>query len=219
MLESIPTKGRTLDHAAHVYDLVEPLILLGKEKTINENLIRLLTLRTTDKILDVGCGTGVLTGMISKNLDAGKAGLVTGIDAAAKMIEGARKKRESTTCRFEVAAAENLPFEDNTFDSAISTLFFHHVDLNLKQKTLSEIWRVLKPGGRLVISDMHQPTTFMGKLVSHVSRWLLFQPEIGENIRGVLPPLIEMAGFDPPMLHAMYFGYIAVFSSQKPVRS
>jgi len=74
----------------------------------------------------------------------------------------------------------------------------------------------LKPGGRLIIADMHVPTTWMGALVSHVSRWFFMQPQIGENIRGVLPGFIRAAGFTPPVITCMYFGYIALFSSRKP---
>lgn len=142
--------------------------------------------------------------------------MAVGIDAASKMIQGARLKRQSGTCRFEVAAAEKLPFEDGVFDSVISTLFFHHVDLELKQKALSEAFRVLRPGGKILIADMHTPTTLFGFLISHVSRWLLVQPEIGENIRGVLPGLIEQSGFAKPDLVTTYFGYISVFLSHKP---
>jgi hypothetical protein len=81
-----------------------------------------------------------------------------------------------------------------------------------------ETFRVLRPQGRLVIADMHSPTTWMGALVSHVSRWFFWQPQIGENIRGVLPTLVEKAGFDPPKHVCTYFGYIAIFTSHKPIQ-
>ena len=113
-------------------------------------------------------------------------------------------------------AAESLSFEDGAFDAVVSSLFFHHVPLDLKRRALSEAFRVLRPGGRLVIADMHTPTTLKGALVSHVARWLLFQPQIGENIRGVLPALMEAAGFVRPIRVKTYFGYITVFSTYKP---
>lgn len=215
-LESIPTRGRTLDHAAFVYDTLEPVLLLGKQAEYDRHLLALLNLATSDKVLDLGCGTGVLTRMIGDGLTADAGGESVGIDAAAKMIAVARKKRASDNCRFEVMAAERLDFEDGVFDAVVSSLFFHHVQLDLKEKALAEAYRVLKPGGRLVIADMHTPTTWMGALVSHVSRWFFMQPQIGENICGVLPKVIEDAGFMRPAIEATYFGYIALFNTRKP---
>jgi ubiquinone/menaquinone biosynthesis C-methylase UbiE len=212
---SIPTRGRTLDHAAFIYDFVEPLLLLGKQNEYDRRIVSLLELNPSGKVLDLGCGTGVLTRMIADQLNPELGGLSLGIDAAAKMINVARKKRENETCRFEVAAAEDLPFEDSSFDAVVSSLFFHHVPLDLKEKSLLEAFRVLRLQGRLVIADMHTPTTWMGALVSHVSRWFFLQPQIGENIRGVLPSLIEKTGFDLPEHVSTYFGYITIFMSQK----
>lgn len=216
-IPSIPTKGRTLNYAAPVYDILEPLCLLNRQAEYDTVLIKALAPKPTDIILDLGCGTGLLCQQISNLLDPGQGGCVTGIDAAGNMIEAAREKRGSPHCRFEAMAAEKLAFDDMAFDAVISSLFYHHVPLDLKQQSLQEAFRVLKPGGRLVIADMDKPTTFMGALVSHASRWLFMQPQIGENIRGVLPKLMIDAGFKPPQTVAHYFGYISVFTTTKPL--
>jgi ubiquinone/menaquinone biosynthesis C-methylase UbiE len=214
--ESIPTRGRTLDHAAFVYDTLEPLLFLGRQAEYDRHIVSLLDLDGSYRVLDLGCGTGVLTRMIADRLDAAAGGRAVGIDAAARMIAVARKKRAADNCIFEAMAAESLSFEDGAFDTVVSSLFFHHVPLDLKAMALVEALRVLRPGGQLVIADMHTPSTWMGALVSHVSRWFFMQPQIGENIRGVMPGLIENAGFERPDIVATYFGYIALFSTCKP---
>jgi ubiquinone/menaquinone biosynthesis C-methylase UbiE len=214
--KSKPTRGRTLDHAAFIYDTLEPVLLLGKQAEYDKHIVSLLDLNDSDRVLDLGCGTGVLTRMIADRLKADAGGTAIGIDAAGKMIKVARKKRAAINCIFEVMAAESISYENDSFDAVVSSLFFHHVQIDLKEKALSEAFRVMQPGGRLVIADMHIPTTWMGALVSHVSRWFFMQPQIGENIRGVLPDLIEKAGFQRPEIVATYLGYIALFSTRKP---
>ncbi len=216
MRKSIPTRGRTLDYAARVYDWLEPVLMLGRHEPYNRSIVEALSLEPGHRVLDLGCGTGVLTRLIADRLDASAGGFCLGIDAAANMIAVAEKKRSGPACRFDVMAAEHLTLADRSFDAVVSSLFFHHVPLDLKEKSLAEAFRVLKPGGRLVIADMHRPTTLSGALVSHVSRWFFLQPQIGENIAGVLPGLIARAGFVPPDIVETYFGYIALFVSRKP---
>lgn len=91
--KSVPTRGRTLDYAAFLYDVLEPVLMLGKLTEYDEKILSLLDLSPAHRVLDLGCGTGVLTSRIADQLDAAAGGICIGIDAAAKMIRLARRKR------------------------------------------------------------------------------------------------------------------------------
>ena len=91
--DSVPTRGRTLDYGAPVYDMLEPLLMLGKLSSNNRRIIDLLSLHKQHRVLDLGCGTGTLTRAIGDQLDAAAGGMAVGIDAAAAMIRIATKKR------------------------------------------------------------------------------------------------------------------------------
>lgn len=72
-------------------------MLLGKQAEYDRYIVSLLELHKADRILDLGCDTGVLTRMIADQLDAGTGGVSVSIDAAARMIQVARKKRGNQT--------------------------------------------------------------------------------------------------------------------------
>ncbi len=98
-------------------------------------------------VLDVGCGTGRLL-VRARNVFS-DAQLV-GVDVSPGMIEVARRK-PAARFRFEVAAVEQLPFDDGTFDLVLSTISFHHwMD---HKAGLREVARVLRWGGRFVLAD------------------------------------------------------------------
>ena len=98
---SAPTRGRTLDYAAAVYDWLSPLMTFGHEKRLGQTALGLLALKGDEKIIDIGCGTGTLTLEAAQRLSAENGGMIVGIDAAAKMIQLARKKRPGSR-RFDL---------------------------------------------------------------------------------------------------------------------
>ncbi len=209
------TRGRTLDHAAGIYDIFAPMMMLWQENRYRRESIHLLALQGSERVLDVGCGTGVLTRQIAKELD-GDAACVVGLDAAPKMIEVARRKAEGLShIQFDVGVSESLTYDEASFDCAVSTFFFHHVDAELKRKSLSELHRVLKPGGTLIIIDVDVPYNLFGKICAWSGYWLFKQNEIRENIRGELRRALEDVPFNAVSRVSHHSGYITVFKVVK----
>ena len=209
------TRGRTLDHAAAVYDILAPMMTFWQEGRYRNKAIRLLDLKGPERILDIGCGTGVLTRQIAKKLSSPDA-LVVGLDAAPKMFQVARQKASALPhIRFDVGVAEKLDYEDVSFDGAVSTFFFHHIDADLKRRSLSELYRVLKPGAKLIIVDVDSPSNVFGKICAWSGYWLFKQNEILENIRGELRKALHEVPFREVSIISHHSGYITVFQVTK----
>lgn len=115
-------------------------------KTINETLKYMGDLENS-RVLDVGCGTGILLNSISKEY---KNASLFGIDPTLEMLEVA-KYRLPLTAKLTLGRAEKLPFPDNYFDVLVSTNSFHFIDH--PELAIKEFFRVLKPEKRVVITD------------------------------------------------------------------
>lgn len=216
LIHSAPTRGRTLDYAAAVYDFLSPPMTFWQEKRLGRIAAQSLNLKESQKVIDIGCGTGSLTIELGQKLSPRAGGWIVGVDAAAKMIVRARKK----ACRFkqiqfDIAAAEQLGYPNETFDAAISTFFFHHIDYELKIAALNEMWRVLKPQGKAVIVDVDIPTNLFGKICAWSGYVLFHQQEIRENIEGKLRQAITASQFRSYKLISSHQGYISIFVLQK----
>ena len=109
--------------------------------TYGEDLVHLLDPKPGERILDLGCGTGYLTNLIS-----GSGAHVTGIDNSPEMIEKA--KSEYSNIDFEVLSATDFHF-NKPFDAIFSNAALHWV--LKKEKAIECMYNNLKPGGRLVI--------------------------------------------------------------------
>ncbi|MGW2147049.1 class I SAM-dependent methyltransferase [Nonomuraea bangladeshensis] len=100
------------------------------------------------RILDAGCGAGPLFAALRE-----RGAVVTGVDASAGMLELARRRLGADADLRVVDLAGPLPFPDDTFDDVIASLVLHY--LEDWGPTLAEVRRVLKPGGRLLVSVDH----------------------------------------------------------------
>jgi SAM-dependent methyltransferase len=210
-LEPAPaTRGELMDWAAPFYDAGCALVGLGRR--FRAWTLRHAALRAGERVLDVGCGTGVLTRLAAQAV--GPSGEAIGIDPGPAMIAAARHKSAPARAEFRLAAIEQLPFENRRFDAVLSSLMLHHLPPDLKTRGLAEVYRVLKPGGRLVAVDLDRPANPLG--------WLLFwpwlaMPTIAENLRGRVPDYLRAAGFAPVEARGHWLGVLTLWVARKPV--
>ncbi len=140
-----------------------------RQSTILEQKRRaaeLLRLRAGDRVLDVGCGTGHDALALAERV--GPRGSVVAVDSSAAMIETAQRRGAGMPLRveFSVGDATRLDFADASFDAVHSERVLVHIVEPLR--ALREMVRVLRPGGRIVVTDVDIGTWF----VSHPDRAL-----------------------------------------------
>ncbi|WP_207389288.1 class I SAM-dependent methyltransferase [Marinobacter halodurans] len=116
------------------------------ETTSNATLAR-LSLPPEGRVLDVGCGTGILLQKLARQYPRAQ---LAGVDPVPAMLSVARERVTAST-ELHTGWAEALPFEDQSFDAVVSCNMFHYV--RDPQRALREMGRVLRPGGRLLITD------------------------------------------------------------------
>lgn len=158
------TEGKLIRWAPY-YDMAVNVTTLGQAHRLRKMTVDHALIQPGDSVLDVGCGTGEVT--LRAKMRAGKAGQVFGIDPAPEMITVARNKaaRKGLEIDFRVGVIESLPFSNASINVVTSSLMMHHLPENLKIRGLAEIYRVLKPGGRLLIADFMRPT---GSFLNHL---------------------------------------------------
>jgi demethylmenaquinone methyltransferase/2-methoxy-6-polyprenyl-1,4-benzoquinol methylase/phosphoethanolamine N-methyltransferase len=204
------TTGKTIRWAHH-YDFVVKLLTFGRQDALRQQTIRYASIPNGATVLDVGCGTGTLT-LLAK-AGAGKQGKVYGIDASPEMIHVAQQKalQRQSQVDFQTGLIESLPFSDATFDIVLSSLMFHHLPSALKQRGLAEIYRVLKPGGRLLIVDMQKPTTHIQRFALAV---LVHHGMMGD-VRDVRP-LMEKLGYVNTQTGTMSWSVVGFAQGSRP---
>ena len=127
-------------------------------------LVKKLNISSSHKVLDVGCGTGRLTLKL-----AGKVDHITGIDPSLQRIEVARRKLTKMDLRnvtFELGSSDDIGrYGENVFDVVYLNAVFHWI--NDKEEALNNIYRTLKPGGKLGICTGDKDHPFTEKVISN----------------------------------------------------
>jgi len=190
--QSGPETTGAVIHWTSPHDIFIKLMGLGVNGANSRMIVEMAKIKLGDKILDVGCGTGDLT-LTAKNY-AGASGSAYGIDASPEGIDLARKKAERMGLEavFEVGLIEDIPYPDATFDVVISRLVIHHLPDELKRRGFSQIFRVLKPGGRVFLADFRPPTN---PILAHVASALVGHRMMMQSNMESISPMLRKAGF------------------------
>ncbi len=190
-LDSAPETKGLLIRWASFYDSVVDILTLGQAKRLRTMTIENALLKSGESLLDVGCGTGGVT--IPGKRRIGHNGKAAGIDPSPEMIAVASRKagKAGLEIDFRLGVIEALPYPDASFDVVTSSLMMHHLPEDLQVKGLKEIYRVLKPGGRVLIADTMQPRGFLARRLFAL---LARHHGLKFGIEG-LPEMLRSAGF------------------------
>jgi ubiquinone/menaquinone biosynthesis C-methylase UbiE len=180
--------GGTIDHP-FAYDVLVSLAFLGRRREVYTRLAALAGIGPGDRVLDVGCGTGYLTGIVAPIV--GARGHVTGVDASAPMIHYARR-RAPGNCSYIIGEGQALDLPDAGFDVAVSSVAVHHIPAADRPQAVGEMFRVLRPGGRLLIAEFRLPAN---PVAAHVMG-ALTGPAMRHSPRDLLGTMIPDAGFE-----------------------
>ncbi|MEC4678381.1 MAG: bifunctional demethylmenaquinone methyltransferase/2-methoxy-6-polyprenyl-1,4-benzoquinol methylase UbiE [Nitrospirota bacterium] len=150
------TVQKMFSSIAHYYDLNNSLLSLGLHHSWKKKTLDLLDISPEHKVLDIGSGTADLSILAAERL--GEGGFVIASDLNEPMLSIGKKKIESRALKHvsvALANAEHLPFRDESFDAILTGFCMRNVS-NLDQ-ALSEIYRLLKPGGKMACLDFSTP--------------------------------------------------------------
>jgi len=165
-----------------------------RESTFRERLVRQLGLRPRHRVLDLGCGTATLSMLIKRGQPETE---VIGLDGDPGILRRARAKivASGLDIRLEQALAHQMPFADASFDRVVSSLMFHHLTPGNKRRALSEIYRVLRPGGQLHVVDWGLPQNALMRCAFLPVQILDGFATTADSVAGKLPDYMQEEAF------------------------
>jgi demethylmenaquinone methyltransferase/2-methoxy-6-polyprenyl-1,4-benzoquinol methylase len=187
---------------------------LGGENRFRKNCVDFAGPDNGEKILDVCCGTGSLTYMISQRVGSG--GQVIGVDLCKPVLEVTRTGKRYLPVAFLRANAEHLPFAPSSFDKCFLSMGLHHMPEQARQQTLREIYRVLKSTGKLFVVEYYLPDGVLSRLIARVlARIDTSKEAYSMLVKHSLLSEIEQAGFEIGRRGLVYKGAIQLVEAGK----
>ncbi|NNG13306.1 MAG: bifunctional demethylmenaquinone methyltransferase/2-methoxy-6-polyprenyl-1,4-benzoquinol methylase UbiE [Halobacteria archaeon] len=236
--EEVPTEEKAhrvravFDSVADNYDLMNDVMSLGIHRLWKHLVIEMANIRPGQRVLDLAGGTGDLTRLIAAG--TGPQGKVILSDINHAMIKTGRARLLdggiAGNVGFIQANAEQLPFSDNSFDCI--TMGFGLRNVTDKQAALGSMYRVLKPGGRLLVLEFSRPAAalkpaydfYSFKVLPGLGRLFARDAEsyryLAESIRmhpdqQTLLDMLELAGFEDCSYQNLTGGIVAVHRGYK----
>lgn len=219
------------DNISANYDFLNHFLSLNIDKGWRKKVVKMAAAGKPKQILDVATGTADLAIALTK----AHPEKITGIDISRGMLDVGQKKIDakglSQIITLEQADSEALPFEDNTFD--IVTVAFGVRNFENLEKGISEIYRVLKPNGKILVLEFSQPTGFpfkqvyqfyfknilptLGKLVSKDSSAYTYLPESVNAFPSgkAFTSVLEKTGFTQTSFRPVTFGVATIYQGTK----
>jgi demethylmenaquinone methyltransferase/2-methoxy-6-polyprenyl-1,4-benzoquinol methylase len=219
------------DSIAGKYDLMNRFFSAGIDRAWRKKTIRLLQKENPHQILDMATGTADMAIMACQLLNPDK---ITGIDLSAEMLELGRKKveKEGFGDKIELLKGdgEAINFPDNTFDAVMVAFGVRNFE-NL-ETGLSEILRVMKPGGKLVVLEFSKPkqgfrklyNLYMGIVAPEVARWFRQNKDAYRYLnkssnafpdRSDFTDILNRIGFSDTEFKPLSFGICCIYSGRK----
>jgi ubiquinone/menaquinone biosynthesis C-methylase UbiE len=154
-------KYSTFDRGAFLYDFVVKYILKDYQRSI-ELIKKYLTYNKSDKVIDIGGGTGIISKTMLKKID-----MISILDPSATLLSNVNNPEISLI----LGSGTIMPIKDDIYDIALLIHTLHHINEKQHEKILKESFRILNRSGRLFIIDLARPDNLLKKLFSRIDQF------------------------------------------------
>lgn len=188
-----------------------------RERSFKQALIQQARFVPNQRVLDLASGTGTLAIWIKQHQPLAD---VTGVDGDPAILSLATHKAQKAkvSVQFDHALSYSLPYPAAHFDRVVSSLFFHHLSWENKERTARELFRVLKPGAELHVADWGRADNALMRGLFLFVQLLDGFKNTQDNVSGKLITLFEQAGFvevTQRQTFSTIFGTMALYSAVK----